>query len=109
MMEIEDWVRDLPDVPEWEKDIDNPAAALSHQVLVSIAATTGLRGVLWDRIKEALAKHDSIGDIGDEIEFVRSEIADGLQLALHGTSLGQECQAHEMEWSMTVEAMRKIR
>jgi hypothetical protein len=95
------------DTPDWEKDPNDPAPAISHQSLVSIAATTGLRSVMIDRIEEMLAKHDNIKDLDDDLEFLRGEICDDLQNALHGTSLGEECQAHEMEWSLTLEALRK--
>jgi hypothetical protein len=77
---------------------------MSHQLLMSIAATTGLRSVLMDRIEEILAKHDDIKNIDDDLEFLRSEIHDDLQRALRGTSLGEECRAYEMEWSASLEA-----
>jgi hypothetical protein len=72
--------------------------ALSHQMLIEIAALTGLRDVLWDRIDELLAKHDNIQDLVADLYFVQGEIADDLQRALHGTDLGKQCQAGELEW-----------
>lgn len=94
------------DTPDWEKDADNPAPAIAHQLLVSIAATTGLRSVLWNCIKEILAKHDNWKDIDDDLEFLRSEIHDDLQFALRETTLGAECDREAMEWSAGFEARR---
>ena len=66
-------------------------------MLVEIAAVMGLPGVLEDRINELLAKHGDIKDLVADLDFVRVEIAGDLQRALHGTDLGKQCQAHEME------------
>ncbi len=86
------------DVPFEERNVDYPARALSHQLLVSLAATTGLRSVLDDRINEILAKHDNFKDFEDDLEFLHEELHDDLQKALRSVSLGQECETYAMEW-----------
>jgi len=60
---LEALFQDYVDTPDWEKDLDNPARALSHQMLVSIAAIIGLREVLCDRINELLRNHDNLDAI----------------------------------------------
>jgi len=54
-----------------------------------------------------LRKHDNIGDLVADLNFVQDEIASDLQRALHGTDLGKQCQANEMEFSVSLEALRK--
>jgi hypothetical protein len=104
---LEALLQDYVDTPDWEKDLDNPARALSHQMLVSIAAIIELREVLCDRINELLRNHDNHDDLSSDLNFVEGEIVDELQRALHGTGLGKQCQAHEMGFGLTLEALRK--
>jgi hypothetical protein len=104
---IETLLRNQIDTPDWEKDLDNPAAAISHQLLVSIAAVTGLREVIWNRVDELLEKHDNIADFVDEMNAVHEEFVNDLQLVLHGTSLGDECKEQEAEFSVVLEHLRK--
>jgi hypothetical protein len=100
---IEDLFRDYLDTPDWEKDLNNPAPALSHQMLIEIAAIIGLREVLTGRVDELLQRHDNLNDLVADMSFVQSEIADDLQRALQGTDLGKQCQAHELEWPVTLD------
>jgi hypothetical protein len=117
-------VHNLADVPDWEKgvegdiedgedviDIDDsdvdPADAISHQMLIEIGAITGLREVLRDRVSELLAKHDDMQDLIVDLDFVRNEVSGDLQRVLLGTDLGKECQANELEWPLSVNALRK--
>jgi hypothetical protein len=114
-------VHNLADVPDWEKgigddsdggdelddsDID-PADAISHQMLIEIGAITGLREVLRDRVAELLAKHEDNKDLIADLDFVRDEIAGDLQRLLHGSDLGEQCQAGELGWPRSVDALRK--
>jgi hypothetical protein len=98
---------DLYDTPDWEKDVNDPAAAISHQMLIEIGALTGFREVLRKRINELLRKHGDIRDLIEDLHFVQGEIADDLQRALHGTDLGKQCQADELEWPLSVDRLRK--
>jgi len=114
-------VHNLADVPDWEKGIEDdrddgdeiddtdvdPADAISHQMLIEIGAITGLREVLRDRVSELLAKHEDNKDLIDDLYFVRDEIAGDLQRLLHGSDLGKQCQADELGWPMSVDALRK--
>jgi hypothetical protein len=106
---IEDLLRDHIDTPDWEKDPDDPAPALSHQMLIEIAAIIGLRDVLEDRIKELLGKHDNLKDLVEDLHFLQDELAGDLQHALQGTDLGKQCQAHELEWPVTLNDTRHPR
>ena len=114
-------VHNLADVPDWEKgigddsdggdelddsDID-PAAAISHQMLIEIGAITGLREVLRDRVAELLAKHDDIKDFIADLDFVRNQVSGDLQRVLHGSQLGKQCRASELEWPISLEVLRK--
>jgi len=74
-------------------------------MLISLAAVTGLREVLVDHIRESL--DDNSKDLFDDLVFIECEIASDIQRALRGSSLGEECRAHEMEWSLELEALRK--
>jgi len=114
-------VHNLADVPDWEKGIEDdrddgdeiddtdvdPADAISHQMLIEIAAITGLREVLRNRVSELLAKHDDMQDLITDLDFVRNEVSGDLQRVLHGSDLGKQCQADEMELSRSIEALRK--
>jgi len=105
--DIQAWLENYVDTPDWEKDDDNPLGALSHQTLICIAAATGLRSVLEDRITELLAKHDNFQDFLSDLDFVGDEITNDLQRALHGTDLGEQCRVYEMECPVTLNALRK--
>jgi len=94
------------DAPSWEHDAGDPAATLSHQLLVGVGASIGLRDVLEDRVNELLAKHDNTQDFLADLNFVTSEIAGDLQRALHGTTLGRQCQNHELESGQLLEVLR---
>jgi hypothetical protein len=97
----------LEDVPEWEKNPDDPVPAIEHQELISIMAVTGLREVLWNRVNELLANHDNAQEFWVALSEVHDEIASDLQRALHGTTLGAECEAFEDHTSLSLEALRK--
>jgi len=97
----------LEDVPDWEKDPDNPAWAIAHQELISLMSNLGLRSLMWDRVRELLAKHDNWKDFFADLCEVQDEILDDLQRALHGTAFGAELMAHEQECSVTLTALRK--
>jgi hypothetical protein len=104
---MEDLFQNYIDVPDWEKSADDPAPALAHQMLISIAAVMGLRQVLEDRVEEVLGMHDDIKDIIADLSVLRDEITGDLQHALHGHELGKQCREHEMEWPVTLEVLRR--
>jgi hypothetical protein len=107
ILDIEALLRQCADVPDWRLDPSDPAAAMACQTLIGIASTTGLFDVLEGRMNELLERHGNITELIDDWNFITREVADELQLALVGTTLGKECQEHEMESGQLLEHLRK--